>query len=55
MIKIRNELGYSETASLEERLQETVEWYVKNQNWWEEILKNDQEYKEFMEKWYGER
>lgn len=53
--KIRNELGYSETASLEERLQETVNWYVKNQNWWEKILKNDQEYKEFMEKWYGER
>jgi dTDP-glucose 4,6-dehydratase len=53
--KIRKELGYSEMATLEERLQKTVEWYVKNQNWWEKILKNDQEYKEFMEKWYKER
>jgi len=53
--KIRKELGYSETEPLEERLQETVEWYVKSQSWWEKILKNDKEYKEFMEKWYRER
>ncbi len=53
--KIRKELGYSETETLEERLHETVNWYVKNQNWWEKILKNDREYKEFMEKWYEER
>ena len=53
--KIRKELGYSETATLEERLQETVEWYVKNQSWWKKILNNDKEYKEFMENWYSER
>ena len=35
--KIRNELGWSPKVSFEEGLQTTIEWYLKNQEWWKGI------------------
>ena len=35
--KIRNELGWSPKVSFEEGLQTTIEWYLKNQEWWKDI------------------
>ena len=35
--KIRNELDWSPKVSFEEGLQTTIEWYLKNQEWWKGI------------------
>ncbi|MCA9380137.1 dTDP-glucose 4,6-dehydratase [Candidatus Dojkabacteria bacterium] len=32
--KAKNELGFEPQKPLERRLEETVQWYVNNQNWW---------------------
>lgn len=32
--KAKNELGFEPQKSLEKRLEETVQWYVDNQDWW---------------------
>ena len=38
--KIESELGWKPRYSLEERLESTVYWYVNNQNWSKNVLKN---------------
>ncbi len=35
--KVRTELGWAPTVTFEEGLQKTVEWYVANRPWWQEI------------------
>ncbi len=35
--KIHNELGWQPKHSFEEELKNTVEWYIKNQDWWRRI------------------
>ena len=52
--KIRD-LGFENSKDFESLLEETVRWYVENEEWWEKILKDDREYIEFMKKWYAER
>jgi dTDP-glucose 4,6-dehydratase len=47
-------LGFRPTASFEEELQETVQWYVDHQDWWRKI-KATPSYQEFMQTWYKER
>lgn len=37
--KANTELGFAPQKSIEERLEETVEWYQKNQAWWQESKK----------------
>ncbi len=53
--KLRNELGYSPEKDFESNLKETIDWYVKNPEWWQKILDHDKEYREFMNRWYKER
>jgi dTDP-glucose 4,6-dehydratase len=36
--KIQNELGWKPQHSLEQCLRKTVNWYLENQAWWEDIL-----------------
>ena len=36
--KIRNELGWKPKYQLEERLETTVKWYIKNKNWSQELI-----------------
>jgi len=38
ILKIREELGWHPRENLESGLRKTVEWYLKNQDWWEAIL-----------------
>jgi dTDP-glucose 4,6-dehydratase len=52
--KIRS-LGYQPSGTFEDRLAETVEWYVNNQDWWRAIKEKQRDYQEFMRKWYAER
>jgi dTDP-glucose 4,6-dehydratase len=35
--KIRTELEWSESIKFEEGLEKTVQWYLDNQNWWNEL------------------
>ena len=36
--KIKNELGWKPKYQLEERLETTVNWYIKNKKWSEELI-----------------
>lgn len=36
--KIQRELGWAPQHTLEESLRETVQWYLDNRNWWQNIL-----------------
>ena len=36
--KIRSELGWKVTTSLTDRLNETVDWYIKNESWWRPLI-----------------
>lgn len=37
--KSEKELGFKPLKSIEERLQETVEWYLQNEEWWKSLKK----------------
>jgi dTDP-glucose 4,6-dehydratase len=39
--KIKKELGWSPRYTLEEGLKATVDWYVKNQDWWKKVRNQD--------------
>lgn len=36
--RIRNELGWSPSVTLEEGLSRTVDWYLSNEDWWRPLL-----------------
>lgn len=36
--RIRNELGWRPSVTVEEGLRRTVEWYLQNQDWWRPLL-----------------
>ncbi|MBI3341957.1 dTDP-glucose 4,6-dehydratase [Candidatus Curtissbacteria bacterium] len=49
--KIKTELGWEPTYSLDQALDITVKWYQNNQDWWKKL--KGQEYKDFYQKQYG--
>jgi dTDP-glucose 4,6-dehydratase len=36
--RIREELGWQPSVTLEEGLRRTVEWYLRNEDWWRPLL-----------------
>jgi len=36
--RIRNELGWRPSVTIEEGLEKTVKWYLKNEHWWRPLL-----------------
>ena len=36
--RIRNELGWQTTITLEQNLEKTIQWYLENQDWWQPLL-----------------
>lgn len=38
--KIRHEIGWKPKANFEKRLQNTVDWYLNNPEWWKHLSKN---------------
>jgi len=48
--KIKNELGWEPSVTLEEGLQKTVKWYQDNEDWWKRCKSG--EYQEYYEKQY---
>lgn len=51
--KIERELGWKPQVSFADGLAQTVEWYVSQQQWWQEVKSG--EYKNFYEAHYGAR
>lgn len=39
--KIKMELGWTPSVSFEEGIIKTIEWYIKNKAWWEEIISGE--------------
>ncbi|MDE6617356.1 MAG: dTDP-glucose 4,6-dehydratase [Lachnospiraceae bacterium] len=51
--KIHNELGWLPETPFEEGIKKTIQWYLDNKEWWENIIKGD--YQDYYEKMYGNR
>ena len=51
--KIHKELGWLPETTFETGIQKTVDWYLENRTWWENIISG--EYKNYYEKMYGNR
>ncbi|MBQ1995472.1 MAG: dTDP-glucose 4,6-dehydratase [Clostridia bacterium] len=51
--KIKNELGWYPETTFENGIKKTVEWYLQNEAWWQEIVSG--EYMNYYEKMYKDR
>ena len=49
--KIHNELGWLPQIKFEYGIAKTIEWYLANKDWWQEIISG--EYQKYYEKMYG--
>jgi dTDP-glucose 4,6-dehydratase len=48
-------LGWKPKHNLEDGLKMTIDWYVKNENWWRKIKEKQAEYQRFYEAQYKDR
>lgn len=48
-------LGWQPQAQFETALRDTVLWYAQHPEWWQPILQQQSEYRQFVERWYAER
>lgn len=51
--KLQRELGWKPSLQFEEGLEKTVDWYLENQEWLDNIINGD--YQKYYEKQYSER
>lgn len=51
--KIHNELGWLPTTSFDEGIKKTIEWYLDNRDWWQNIISG--EYATYYERMYGNK
>lgn len=51
--KISNELGWLPETLFDEGIKKTIQWYLDNEEWWQEILSGD--YQNYFEEMYGNR
>ncbi|EKN71355.1 dTDP-glucose 4,6-dehydratase [Neobacillus bataviensis LMG 21833] len=51
--KLRTELGWSPKYYFETGIKQTINWYLSNQEWWENIISG--EYQEYVKSQYGDR
>ncbi len=49
--KIKSELGWQPSVTVEEGLRQTVEWFLKNRHWWEPLL--SEEYQAYYKQVYA--
>lgn len=49
--KIKQELGWEPTVTVEEGLKQTVQWYLDHRQWWQPLL--SQEYQHYYAQLYG--
>jgi len=51
--KIKNELGWEPETLFDEGIKKTINWYLENKQWWENIISG--EYQNYYEKMYSGR
>ncbi|MBB6454513.1 dTDP-glucose 4,6-dehydratase [Salirhabdus euzebyi] len=51
--KLRTELGWNPKYNFDTGIEQTVNWYLNNQDWWENIISG--EYQQYFQKQYGDR
>lgn len=51
--KTRNELGWEPTTMFDDGIKLTIEWYLENRSWWENIISGD--YQGYYDKMYGNK
>lgn len=51
--KLETELGWKPTYNFDTGIQQTIEWYLDNKQWWENIISG--EYQNYSEKQYGDK
>ena len=51
--KIHNELGWLPETKFEDGIQKTIQWYLDNKAWWQEIVSGD--YQNYYQRMYEER
>lgn len=51
--KIERELGWKSRYNFDTGIRQTIQWYLDNKGWWENIISG--EYEKYFEKMYGER
>lgn len=51
--KIHNELGWLPETMFKDGIKKTVQWYLDNKEWWENIISGD--YQNYYEEMYGNR
>lgn len=51
--KIEKELGWKPRYNFDTGIRQTIQWYLDNKGWWENIISG--EYEKYFEKMYGER
>lgn len=51
--KIETELGWKPAYNFDTGIRQTIQWYLDNKEWWENIISG--EYEKYFEKMYGER
>jgi dTDP-glucose 4,6-dehydratase len=51
--KIMQELGWAQNYNFQTGMQETVTWYNHNREWWTRVKSG--EYRDFYQRWYGNR
>ena len=51
--KIHNELGWLPQTKFEDGISKTIDWYLANKDWWQEIITG--EYQNYYKNMYGER
>lgn len=51
--KIHKELGWLPETKFEDGIKKTIDWYLNNREWWENIING--EYKNYYDKMYGNR
>ncbi|HSR16723.1 MAG TPA: dTDP-glucose 4,6-dehydratase [Ignavibacteriaceae bacterium] len=49
--KIQKKLGWNPEYSFEKAIKDTVDWYIKNENWWKKIISG--EYQHYYKNQYG--
>ncbi len=51
--KIHTELGWLPETKFEDGIQKTIQWYLNNKSWWQEIVSGD--YQNYYQRMYGDR
>jgi dTDP-glucose 4,6-dehydratase len=51
--KLRTELGWSPKYNFETGIEQTINWYLNNREWWENIISG--EYQDYVKSQYGDR